>query len=121
MFAHGHDFGDNGLLGPLDTKHVRQLLEVYRCRLTDAENRVAEPCHAQGSQLVVKELHAELSRNQGDILDDGLSDSPLLILGQLHDGRQDGLRQAVDTDNYGVKVSSYDLSRWTQKWAAYHR
>ena len=94
---------------------------------------VDEPGHAQGVELLVKELHPlqhseqittspstgsnrlpvsgaeawvpwgclthQLPRQQGHVLDDGQADPPLGVLGQLHDGGQQGLGQLADADH----------------------
>lgn len=99
MVTHLHDPRDDGLAGPLDAKHLSQLLQVVRGRLSDREDGVAKPTHAQGAELLVKELHTQLASQQGDVLDDGEAHTPLLVLGQLDDGGQEGLREEVDANN----------------------
>jgi hypothetical protein len=92
VFPHIHDLWDNRLFCPFNTKHIRQLFQVYRRSFSDGENGIAKPCHTQGTQLIVKELNAELGSDEGNVFDDGLSDSPLLVLREFHDGGKDGLR-----------------------------
>lgn len=100
VLAHGQDLGDDGRPCPVHTKDVRQALEVDGGRLADAKDGIAQPRHAERAELVVKELHAELSGEEGNVLDDGLTDPPLLVLGELHDGGKKRLRQAINADNY---------------------
>ena len=89
MFAHFNNLGQDRLLGPLDAKHIRQFLQVVHGGLPNAEDAVTEPSHTQAAELFIEELHAELGREQGNVLDDGLSDSPLLVFRKLHDRRQE--------------------------------
>lgn len=81
------DLGHDNLLRPLDPKRLCQLPQVDRRGFSDREDGVGEPCHAEVAQLVVEELHAELLGEEGDVFDDCLTDSPLLVLGELNDGR----------------------------------
>ena len=83
VVAHGEDLGDDGDLGPVDAKNLGELAEVDRRGLTDGEDWVAEPVHAEVPELVVKELDAELLREEGDVLDNGLAHAPLLVLGEF--------------------------------------
>lgn len=99
VLAHLHDLGDDGLLGPLDAKHLGQLAQVDGRRLADRKDGVAEPAHAEVGELVVKEGDAELLGEQRDVLDDGLPDAPLLVLGELDDGGQERLGQEFDPDH----------------------
>lgn len=46
MLTHGHDLGDNGIIGPLDTENFGKFLQVLSGRFTDREDRIAEPAHA---------------------------------------------------------------------------
>jgi hypothetical protein len=86
MLAHSHDLGDNGIVGPLDAKDLGQLLEVLGRRLTDREDGVAEPA-------LIKELHTQLRCEKRNVFDDGQSNTPLLVLGKLDNGRKEGLRK----------------------------
>jgi hypothetical protein len=100
VLAHGQDLGDDGRPRPIHTKDVSQALEVDGSGLADAKDGVAQPRHTERAELIVKELHAELSGEQGNVLDDGLSDPPLLVLGEFHNGGEKRLRQTIDTDDY---------------------
>lgn len=88
MLGHSRHLRNNVAGGPLHTKHLRKLLQILRAGLTDAEDGVAEPRHAQRVELLVEELDAKLAGQQRDVLDDGEPDTPVLVLGQLHDGRE---------------------------------
>lgn len=90
MLAHLDDLGQNGSLGPIDTENVGQLFQVDRGRLSDAKDGVSQPGHAEAPELFVEKLHAELRCEEGNVLDDGLTNTPLLVLGELHDGGQQG-------------------------------
>lgn len=84
LIAHGHDFGYNRLSRPLDAKDFCEFLEVESGGLTNAEDGVAQPGHAEISELLVEELDAQLGGEKRDVLDDGETDTPLLILGELN-------------------------------------
>ena len=89
--AHCHDLWQYRLAGPFDTKDLCELLEIVRRSLSDGEDRVAEPAHAKTTELLVEELDAKLAGQQGDVLNDGQSDAPLLVFGKLYDSRQQRL------------------------------
>ena len=99
MGAHGKNLGDDGPARPLDAEDLGQLLEVDGRSLSDGEDIVSEPAHAEVSELVVKELDAELGREQRDVLDDRLSHSPLLVLGKVDDRREERLGEEIDADH----------------------
>lgn len=88
VVAHGHNLGDDGLACPLHAKYFSQFLQVVRSSLADGKDCVTKPSHAQVAELFVKELDAELAGQQGNILDDGETHSPLLVLCQVDDGWQ---------------------------------
>lgn len=89
VVTHGEDLGDDGDLGPVDAKDLGELAQVDRRGLADAEDGVAEPVHAEVTELVVEELDAELLGEEGDVLDDRLAHAPLLVLGELDDRGQE--------------------------------
>lgn len=105
--AHREDLRNDGSARPLYAEDLRQLLEVDRRALSDAEDVVTEPAHAEVAELVVEELNAELGGEQRNVLDDGLSDSPLLVLSEIDDGRKQGLREEVDADDV---VDEFELA-----------
>jgi hypothetical protein len=91
VLAHLNNLRDDSLLRPLNPKHLRQLPQVDRRGLTNREDGVAKPAHAEVGELVVEELHAELLCQQGDVLDDGLSDAPLLVFREFDDRGEESL------------------------------
>lgn len=99
MLAHGHDLGDDGLVGPLNTEDLCELLQVLGRSLADGENSVAEPAHAQTAELFVKELDAELRSKKGNVFDDCETDTPLLVLSELDNGGEEGLREELNAND----------------------
>lgn len=91
MVAHSHHLGNNGLAGPLHTKDLSELLQVVGCGLTDGEDSVSKPPHAQRAELLVKEFDSKLARQQRDVLDYGETHAPLLVLSKLDNRRQERL------------------------------
>ena len=85
MSTHCHDLGDDGFVGPLNTKDFSQLLKVMCRSFTDRENCITQPAHAKCCQLLIKELHTKLASKERDIFDDGQSNSPLLVFCKLDD------------------------------------
>lgn len=88
MGAHSHHFRNDGLAGPLDAEDLGQLLEVAGRGISDREDRVTQPPHAQRTQFLIEELHPELAGKKRDVLNYGQSHSPLLVFGELDDGRE---------------------------------
>lgn len=99
VLSHGENVGDDGLPGPLDTEDLCQSAEVDGGSFSDRIHRVAEPRHTELRKLLIKEANAELLREQRNIVDDGLANAPLLVLSELHDGRQESLREQLDADD----------------------
>jgi hypothetical protein len=60
VLAHSHHLRNNGIIGPLNAENLGQLLQVLGRRLTDREDGVAKPAHAQAAELLIKELYTEL-------------------------------------------------------------
>ena len=60
---------------------------------------INQPGHAETVQLLVKEVHPQLSSQEWHVLNDGEPHPPLGVLGQLHDCRQQGLTQLLDADD----------------------
>lgn len=88
MLAHCHDLGYNGICRPVNTKDFCQVFEIVCAGFTDAKHRVAKPAHAQTTKLLVEEFHAQLAGEQRDVLDDGQTDAPVLVFGQLDNCRK---------------------------------
>lgn len=99
MLSHGHDLGHDRLVSPLDAEDLGELLQVLGRSLTNREHGVAQPAHTQTAQLLVEELYAELRSKKGNVFDDGQADAPLLVLSELDDGREKGLRKELDADD----------------------
>ena len=59
--GHGNDLGDECLLGPVSSKLLDELLQVVGSGLADGKDVIDEPSHAEPVQLVVEELHSELT------------------------------------------------------------
>jgi hypothetical protein len=49
--------------------------------------------------LFIEEIDSQLAGKEGDVFNDGKSDSPLLIFGQLNDSGKKGLRQELDAND----------------------
>ena len=49
--------------------------------------------------MLIEKLYAQLTGEKGDVFDNGKSDPPLLILGQLNNSGKERLGQEFDTDN----------------------
>jgi hypothetical protein len=62
------------------------------CSLPDGEDCVTKPPHAESTQLFVEEFNPELAGKEWNVLNDSEPNSPLLVLRQLYNGRQQGLR-----------------------------
>lgn len=92
------DLGDDGSTSPLRTKELDDALDGGGGSLTDGEDGVSEPAHAEVAELVIKELASELLGKKRDVLDDGETHAPLAIEGELDDGRQEGLGEELDAD-----------------------
>lgn len=100
VLSHGHDLGNNRALGPFDSENLGQLSQVGGSGLTNGEDGITKPPHAKVTKLLIEELNAQLAGKQGDIFDDGKTDSPLLVLGQLDNCGKKRLRQKINADNY---------------------
>ena len=100
VLAHGHDLGHNGILGPLNAEYLGELLEILSRGLTNREDGVAEPAHAEAAQLLVEELYAKLGGKEGNVFNNGQTHTPLLVLGKLDDGRKKGLGEKLNANNY---------------------
>lgn len=86
MLPHGHHFRNDRLTCPFHAKYFCELLQVLRGSLSDREDSISQPTHAQITELLVEELDTQLASEEGNIFDDSQTDSPLLVFGQLHNG-----------------------------------
>lgn len=77
----------DGLSCPLNTEYLRQPLQVHSRSLTDAVNVVPKPRHTEVAELLIEERHTELVCQERDVLDNRLSNAPLLVLSKFDDGR----------------------------------
>jgi len=84
--------------GPFSAKHGAELGEVGSCCLPNGEHLISKPFHAEIAQFILKEFRAELSCQNGDMLNDRQTNSPLVVLRQIFDGGKQRLRQYVDAD-----------------------
>lgn len=107
MIAHSHHLWNYGFAGPFHTKYLSQFLEVVSCGLANGEDSISEPAHTQGAEFFIEELHAKLTSEQGNVLNDSQAHSPLLVFGQLDDCRQERLREQIDADDWEKKKSQY--------------
>lgn len=46
MLAHSHDFGNDGIIRPVNSENFGELFEVLGSRLANGEDGVAKPAHA---------------------------------------------------------------------------
>ena len=76
---------------PFDAEHLGKTLEVHRGRFSNAVDVVTKPRHAEVAQLLVEECNAELLGQERNVLDDRLSDAPLLVLSQFDNRREEAL------------------------------
>lgn len=118
VLAHGHDFGNDGFVGPLDAEYLGELLEILSGGLTDGENGITEPAHAKTAQLLIEEFYAELRGQEGDVFDDGEAHAPLLVLGKLDDCWEEGLREKLNANHFEklVSVSSGNGTEQTYRY-----
>jgi hypothetical protein len=100
MLSHGDHLGDNRLLGPVNAEHFSKLLQVLGSSLSDREDGIAEPAHAKIAQLLVEELDTQLTGKKRNVFNDGKAHTPLLVLGQLDNGREKRLRKKVDANDW---------------------
>lgn len=114
MVTHSHHLGNDRLACPLDSEDLRKLLQIVRRGLADGEDGVSKPSHAQGAELLVKELNPELTRQQRNVFDDGQANAPLLVLRKLDDRGQERLRQQINSDDYCALMSvQTPTANWT--------
>ena len=61
---------------------------------------IDEPLHAKSVELLIEEFDSKLAGKQRHVLYDGQPDAPLVVFGQFDDGRQQGLRQFSNTNDF---------------------
>ena len=76
-----HDFRQSVPTRPLSPENLSDLLVVLNCSLANRENWVLQPGGANGLELLVEELLAELASKNGDLLHHGQLDAPVFVLG----------------------------------------
>jgi hypothetical protein len=100
LVAHSHNLRDDGLSRPVDTEDLSQLLQVLGSGLADRVDGVSQPAHTEVAELLVKELNTKLLGEKRNVLNDGQSDTPLLVFRELDDRGEKGLRKKLDSDDY---------------------
>ena len=100
MLAHSHDFGNDGFVGPLDAKHLGELLKILSRGLANGEDGIAKPAHAKTAQFLIEELYTKLGGKQRNIFDNGKAHAPLLVFGKLYNGGKEGLREKFNANNF---------------------
>ena len=119
MTGHCDNFWDNSPPRPVYTKHLDQFLQVDGRGLPDGEYNIPKPRHTEVAELLIEELLAKLSGKQGNIFDDRLPDTPLLVRCKLDDCGKKGLREEVNADDCtplgltlaGERQQTYHYSR----------
>lgn len=99
MTGHCDNFWDNGPPCPVHPKHLDQILQVDGSGLPDGEHNIPKPRHTEVAELLIEELLAKLSGEQGNIFDDRLPNTPLFVRCQLDNCGKKGLREEVNTDD----------------------
>ena len=79
MLPHGHNLRDDGALGPFDSEDFCKLPQILSGSLSNREDSVTEPAHAQIAELFVEKFDTELTSEKRDVLDDSKADSPLFV------------------------------------------
>jgi len=63
-----------------------------RGSFSDRKNGIAQPTHAEGGEFLVEEVDTKLTCKERNVFDDGQTNTPLFVFGQLNNGWQKGLR-----------------------------
>lgn len=109
MLSHSHDLRDDRPLGPVNAEYFRELPKILRSGLSNREDSVTKPPHAEITELLIEELDTQLAGKQRDVFDDGKADSPLLILSQLNNSGEKRLRKQFNANDYReVSLSARD-------------
>jgi hypothetical protein len=98
MTSHRDDLGNNSAPRPVYTEDLDQLLQVNGGSLSNGEYDIPKPRHAEVAELFVEKLFAKLGSEQGNIFDDRLPNTPLLVRCKLDDCRKKGLREVFNSD-----------------------
>lgn len=88
MCSHGHYLGNDSLICPLNAKYLSQFLQVMCGCLSNREDSVTQPAHAECGQFFVKELYSQLAGKERNILDDSEANSPLFVFSKLNNSRK---------------------------------
>ena len=86
MCSHRHNLGNDGFVCPLDSKDFCKLFEIMCSSLTNREDSISQPPHAESCQLLIKKLDTKLASQKRNVFDDGQSNAPLLIFCKLNNG-----------------------------------
>jgi len=89
--GHADDLWNDRVLCPLWSELLNQLLQILRGGLSNSKYMVHQPSHAEGIQLLIKELNSKLSSQEWHVLNDRQTNSPLRILSQFNNCREKGL------------------------------
>ena len=83
MLAHSHDFRNDRIIRPFHPKYLGEFLKILSRSLTDGEDGVTQPAHAQATKLLVEKLHAKLGSEEGNVFNNRQPDAPLLVPRQV--------------------------------------
>ena len=97
--GHVQHLRNNCGLCPFVAKLLDELLQVVGGGLADGEHMIEQPVSVQVIEFLVEELYAQLTGQQRHVLDNGETHTPLGVLGQLDNGRQQALRQSLDANH----------------------
>jgi hypothetical protein len=84
---------------PLHSEDLSQLFEVIDGCLSDWVDWVIEPGDTDWVQLIIEELLTQLLGEYWKLLNDWELDPPVLVLTQLCQSRDDGLREILNTQD----------------------
>eukprot|EP00128_Syssomonas_multiformis_P009478 Colp12_sorted_trinity150504_noHs@19184 len=106
--AHLQDLGNDGTLSPLSTEGLGETLQIKCGSLTNGVDAITQPCHTQVAELLIEKFDTQLAGQERSVLNDGKTNTPLAIFGQLNDGRQKRLGQKINTNNLVDRVKLGD-------------
>ena len=84
---------------PLLSEQLGEPPHIIRSSAANRVHVIAEPIEAQHAQFLVEKGSSELLCQKGHALNDGQAHSPLAVLGELDNGRQEGLPEHVHADD----------------------